>query len=77
MQNDMTMVLREGGACALRFMGRTFHGTWSAGEGSVTIDFSGKSVFFTPEKGILSSKESGYMLCFARDIEICESTTGK
>lgn len=71
------MVLREGGACALRSMGRILYGAWSEDEGGVTIDVSGQTVFFALEKGILSSEANGYTLCFARDIEICENATAE
>lgn len=79
---DMLMVLREGGVCAMRSMGRTIQGTWSEGDGGVTIDISNKPVFFELEKGVLSSEDQGYRLCFVRDISICanapaEAFTGK
>jgi len=82
MGNDLTMVLQEGGVCAMRSLGRTVMGTWTEEEGGVTINAAGRPVFFAFEKGILSSEDGGYRLCFVRDIGICanvaaEAFTGK
>ena len=82
MGTDLTIVLQEGGACAMRSKGRTITGTWTEEEGGVTIDAMGMPVFFAFENGILSSEENGFRLCLARDIGICanapaEAFTGK